>query len=129
MTKIKLSNANGKTLTIENSDSGLVDRTLDGNLITTIRDVVVPIKDRNTLHSYKGTLGDIVKQVDIALDYKWVEPQQADNGGTIINVTGDTTGSWVALTKVLMITNLPISDPLVIGQLWNNSGAVTVSAG
>jgi len=29
----------------------------------------------------------------------------------------------------VMITNLPTADPLVIGQLWNNAGVVTVSAG
>ena len=91
MTKIKLNNANGKVLTIENSDTSLVNKSIDANRI------VQYVDDRTSLQTKLGALGDVIKQKDIALDYEWVEPQQTDNGGTIINVTGDTTGSWKAL--------------------------------
>jgi hypothetical protein len=46
--------------------------------------------------------------------------------GTItenISITHDGTNS------VVIIKDLPTSDPTVAGQLWSNSGVVTVSAG
>ena len=38
-------------------------------------------------------------------------------------------GSKTWSNATLNMTNLPTSDPAVAGQLWNNSGALTVSAG
>ena len=38
-------------------------------------------------------------------------------------------GSKTWSNATLSMTNLPTSDPAVAGQLWNNSGALTVSAG
>tara|TARA_Y100000114_G_scaffold61491_1_gene56404 strand:+ start:156 stop:422 length:267 start_codon:yes stop_codon:yes gene_type:complete len=32
-------------------------------------------------------------------------------------------------TTVLMLSNLPTSDPNTIGQLWNNNGVIAVSNG
>jgi hypothetical protein len=40
-----------------------------------------------------------------------------------ISITHDGTNS------VVILTDLPTSDPSVAGQLWSNSGVVTVSAG
>ena len=40
-----------------------------------------------------------------------------------ISITYDGTNS------VVIISDLPTSDPSVAGQLWSNSGVVTVSAG
>lgn len=35
----------------------------------------------------------------------------------------------LAASGVVTFSGLPISDPTVAGQLWNNSGVLTVSAG
>jgi hypothetical protein len=51
---------------------------------------------------------------------------KAANTGTVtenISITHDGTNS------VVIIKDLPTSDPTVAGQLWSNSGVVTVSAG
>jgi len=40
-----------------------------------------------------------------------------------ISITHDGTNS------VVIISDLPTADPEVVGQLWSNSGVVTVSAG
>jgi len=39
------------------------------------------------------------------------------------------TGNLEAQGSVITIANLPTSDPSVAGQLWANTGVVTVSAG
>ena len=46
---------------------------------------------------------------------RWV----ADATVTNLTVTG----------SVVIMNNLPTSDPLVAGQLWSNAGVLTVSAG
>ena len=89
--KLNLTNANGKKLTVANLDTNFHDREVDLSRVTH------HLSDRDALKSRKGTLGDVVLQKDIALSYEWVEPQEVDNGGTIINVDGDTTGSWKAI--------------------------------
>jgi hypothetical protein len=44
--------------------------------------------------------------------------------------TGDTpTFDGITTTGTVVMSNLPTSDPAAAGQLWSNSGAVTVSAG
>lgn len=121
--KLKLKNINGKEISIVNPDTYQKDKQVD------VSSIVEYVSDRDALKAKVGVLGDVVLQKDIALAYEWVEPQQTDNGGTIINPTNNTTGSWVSLVQTVMITNLPTSDPLVSGQLWNNAGIVTVSAG
>ena len=55
------------------------------------------VEDRETLRKTIGKVGAIALQKDIALNYEWVEPQLEDNGGTIINVDGDGSGSWKAI--------------------------------
>jgi len=65
-------------------------------------------------------------------DWGWVWPKwiygfwnntvSLDGGQTI---TGDLTISGT----VIIMDNLPTSDPLNAGQLWNNAGVLTVSAG
>jgi len=42
---------------------------------------------------------------------------------TNISITYDGTNS------VVILSDLPTSDPSVVGQLWSNSGVLTVSAG
>jgi hypothetical protein len=50
-----------------------------------------------------------------------------DNVGTI---SGDGAGNVTMNVTSLIINNgLPTADPHVIGQLWNNSGVLTISAG
>lgn len=55
------------------------------------------------------------------------------NNGFEGNVTGDVTGAVDATTLsasgVVTLSGLPTSDPTVAGQLWNNAGVLTVSAG
>lgn len=52
--------------------------------------------------------------------------QTPSGGGVPINPDdGETTIS----STVVKMTSLPVEDPKVVGQLWNNSGVLTVSAG
>ena len=59
-------------------------------------------------------------------------PVVSDNGFTG-DVTGDVTGAVTATTitasGAIIFSGLPTSDPSVAGQLWSNSGVLTVSAG
>lgn len=57
---------------------------------------------------------------------RYVDDAVEENADGDVTVTGDLT---VAGTDVVIIANLPTSDPSVAGQLWSNSGVVTVSAG
>lgn len=43
------------------------------------------------------------------------------------NLTWD--GSTLTVNGDVVLSGLPTSDPLVAGQLWNNLGVLTVSAG
>lgn len=52
------------------------------------------------------------------------------------DLTGDVTAATVTATTSLTVSGatvimsaLPTSDPAVAGQLWSNSGVLTVSAG
>lgn len=63
-------------------------------------------------------------------------PVKSNNGfeGNVAgNVTGDVAGAVDATTLsasgVVTLSGLPTSDPTVAGQLWNNAGVLTVSAG
>ena len=49
----------------------------------------------------------------------------ANGAGSQTTVAGDLTVTG----DVVMMPNLPTSDPSNAGQLWSNSGVVTVSAG
>lgn len=48
--------------------------------------------------------------------------------GAATSVTSIATGT-LNTTGAVIMANLPTSDPLVAGQLWNNTGVLTVSAG
>ena len=51
---------------------------------------------------------------------------KAANTGT---VTEDISISHDGTNSVVIFTDLPTADPSVAGQLWSNSGVLTVSAG
>jgi len=145
--KLELNNANGKKVSIINSDTNVENREV------TIDKIVQHVTDRDSLKAKIGTAGDVVKQVDIALDYEWDSTITADddNGGTIIYVNdggwraiynGAIEDKWFGLNTNNLtfsqnirgmanidFSNIPTSDPLVAGQLWNNDGVVTVSKG
>jgi len=89
--KIILTNKNGKNVTITNLDSNFNDREIKADSI------VQHTPDRDGLKNTIGAVGDVILQKDIALQYEWVEPQLEDNGGTIINPNGDSSGSWKAI--------------------------------
>ena len=52
------------------------------------------------------------------------------DGAGIVTKTGTQTvsGTKTFSAVVVKMTNLPTSDPGVTGQLWNNSGVLTISA-
>jgi hypothetical protein len=45
------------------------------------------------------------------------------------HINGEITGSKTWSNNTLSMTNLPTADPKVAGQLWNNLGILSVSAG
>ncbi len=51
--------------------------------------------------------------------------KNASTGAVTENISITYNGS----NSVIILSNLPTSDPSVAGQLWSNSGVVTVSAG
>lgn len=62
-------------------------------------------------------------------------PVKSDNGfegdvaGAVTATTLTTSGAVTIDGTTVVITDLPVADPEVVGQLWNNSGVLTVSAG
>ena len=40
-----------------------------------------------------------------------------------------TSVSTLTTSGVVIMTGLPVADPLIVGALWNNAGVLTVSAG
>ena len=63
-------------------------------------------------------------------------PVRSENGFKDITVaanTGVETENFLitydGTNSVVIFSDLPTSDPTVAGQLWNNSGVLTVSAG
>ena len=55
-------------------------------------------------------------------------PVVSTNGfqGTL---TGNVTATTVSVSGTVIMSGLPTADPMVVGQLWSNSGVLTVSAG
>ena len=49
--------------------------------------------------------------------------------GAVAATTLTTTGTVTINGTTIIISDLPTSDPSVAGQLWSNSGVLTVSAG
>ena len=41
----------------------------------------------------------------------------------------NTSVSTLTTSGVVIMTGLPVADPLIVGALWNNAGVLTVSAG
>ncbi len=62
-------------------------------------------------------------------------PVKSDNGfegniaGAVSATTLDATGAVTLDGTSIIITGLPTADPEVVGQLWNDGGVLTVSAG
>jgi len=62
-------------------------------------------------------------------------PVASDNGfegdvtGSVTATDLTTTGTVTIDGTTVVISDLPTSDPGVAGQLWNNSGVLSVSAG
>jgi hypothetical protein len=52
-----------------------------------------------------------------------------DITGAVVATTVTTTGTVTINGTTIIISDLPTSDPSVAGQLWSNSGVLTVSAG
>ncbi len=44
-------------------------------------------------------------------------------------VSGGTVTGQLAMAGPVLLTNLPTSDPLVTGQIWNNLGVLNISSG
>lgn len=59
-------------------------------------------------------------------------PVRSENGFQTVSKNADTGAITVTATingGTIILPNLPTSDPAVAGQLWNNAGVLTVSAG
>ncbi len=53
-----------------------------------------------------------------------------DNSGTLYDMGANTySGSYSGTKSVVLFQNLPTSDPHIVGQVWSNSGVLTLSAG
>lgn len=63
-------------------------------------------------------------------------PIRSDNGfegdisnGSVTATDLTTTGDVTVDGTTVVITDLPTTDPGVVGQIWNNAGVLNVSAG
>lgn len=69
-------------------------------------------------------------------------PVRSENGFQVITINGSTGTVTVnatyganasvvnlAASGTVTLSNLPVADPNVAGQIWSNSGVLTVSAG
>jgi len=54
---------------------------------------------------------------------------EGDIEGAVTATTLTTSGTVTIDGTTVIITDLPETDPEVVGQLWNNSGVLSVSAG
>ena len=52
-----------------------------------------------------------------------------DITGAVVATTVTTTGTVTINGTTIIISDLPTSDPSLAGQLWSDSGVLTVSAG
>ena len=57
--------------------------------------------------------------------------KNATTGAVTVTATlgAATSVNDLTVADVVIFSGLPTSDPLVAGQLWNNAGVLTVSAG
>ena len=74
------------------------------------------------------TLGGPVRTTDTGFQ---VVSINASTGAVTVLATFGTSTSVTNLTAsgTVTLSGLPTADPAVAGQLWNNAGVVTVSAG
>lgn len=74
------------------------------------------------------TLGGPVRTTDTGFQ---VVSINASTGAVTVLATFGTSTSVTNLTAsgTVILSGLPTADPLVAGQLWNNTGVLTVSAG
>lgn len=58
-------------------------------------------------------------------------PVVSDNGfeGEMTATDLTTTGTVTVDGTTVIVTDLPTTDPEVVGQLWNDNGVLSVSAG
>ena len=59
-------------------------------------------------------------------------PVKSDNGfeGNITgNITGNVSATNISASGTVIFSGLPTADPEVVGQLWDDGGILTVSAG
>ena len=76
-------------------------------------------------------------QLNSAISDGSINIDQTNVSGTAATVTGATQGSITSvgvLTSLkvsgnVLFTNLPTSDPENAGQIWNNNGVISMSAG
>ena len=54
---------------------------------------------------------------------------QGNTSGAVAATTLSATGAVALAGANIVITGLPTADPQVVGQLWNDGGVLTVSAG
>ena len=50
-------------------------------------------------------------------------------GNLVGGVTGPVVATTITASGAVILSGLPTSDPHVVGELWNNLGVLTVSAG
>ena len=57
--------------------------------------------------------------------------KNATTGAVTVTATlgPNTSVSTLTTSGVVVMTGLPVADPLIVGALWNNAGVLTVSAG
>ena len=57
--------------------------------------------------------------------------KDATTGAVTVTATlgANTSISTLTTSGVVIMTGLPVADPLIAGALWNNAGVLTVSAG
>ena len=57
--------------------------------------------------------------------------KNATTGAVTVTATlgANTSISTLTTSGVVIMTGLPVADPLIVGALWNNAGVLTVSAG
>lgn len=61
--------------------------------------------------------------------FRIVNSTNSANNITVDNVGNTVVSGSLAMPSTLIITSMPTSDPHVVGQLWNSSGTVHISAG
>lgn len=122
----------GDTVSIQNTDiggtSGTTDRELfDGDVDVTTTSTITVTNNNIALDTESLTVkGPIYAASDID-----AQGSIQASFGTFLN--GISTNQLLVLNydkdTVVNFSNLPTTDPIVLGQLWNDSGSLKISAG